>query len=55
MLLVAVVDNVLTAFDDNKATVILFLDLSAAFDTIGIQKMLNILSNEIGIRGIALV
>ena len=30
--------NVLVAFDENKATVILFLDLSAAFDTIDIQN-----------------
>ena len=53
-MLLEIVNNVLVAFDKNKATVILFLDLSAAFDTIDIQKLLHILSNEIGIRGTAL-
>ena len=31
-----------------------FLDLSVAFDTIDIDKLLNILSSEIGIKGTAL-
>ena len=41
-------------FDDNKCTIMLFLDLSAAFDTIDIDKLLNIMSEEIGVTGIAL-
>ena len=53
-MLLEIVNNVLVVFDENKATVILFLDLPAAFDTIDIQKMLHILSNEIGIRGTTL-
>ena len=32
----------------------MFLDLSAAFDTIDIEKLLDILYNEIGISGVAL-
>ena len=32
----------------------LFLDLSAAFDTIDISKLMDILSGEIGISGVAL-
>ena len=54
IMLLEIVNNVLVAFNENKATVILFLGLSAAFDTIDIQKLLHILSNEIGIRGTAL-
>ena len=36
------------------ATVVIFLDLSAAFDTIDTGKMLEILENELGISGNAL-
>ena len=31
-----------------------FLDLSAAFDTIDVDKLLDILYNEMGIDGVAL-
>ena len=48
------VNDVLLGFDDNLCTVIVFLDLSAAFDTIDIEKLLEILSDEIGITGLAL-
>ena len=41
-------------FDENKCTIILFLDLTAAFDTIDIEKLLTILSEEIGVTGIAI-
>ena len=53
-MMVGVVDEVLTGFDEEKCTVIMFLDLSAAFDTIDIDKLLNILSDEIGLGGSAL-
>ena len=53
MLLVNVVDDLLTAFDKKQATVLLLLDLSAAFDTVDQDKLLSILENEIGITGIA--
>ena len=54
IMMLGVTDEVLRGFDDNMATVIIFLDLSAAFDTIDIGKMLQILEDELGISGIAL-
>ena len=53
-LLVKLVNDVLVGFDDNMAIILLLLDLSAAFDTVDIDKLITILHNEIGIRGIAL-
>ena len=47
-------DEVLRGFDQNKATVIIFLDLSAAFDTIDVEKLLDIMYNEIGLGGTVL-
>ena len=46
--------NLLDAFDNNMATVVIFLDLSAAFDTNDISKLLEIINEDIGIGGIAL-
>ena len=54
MLLVNVANSFLSAFDNKQATVLLLLDLSAAFDTVDQDKLLNILNNEIGITGTAL-
>ena len=53
LLLVNVVDDVLTAFDKKQATVLLLLDLSAAFDTVDQNKLLSIMRNEIGVSGTA--
>ena len=53
-MILKVVDDVLMGFDENKGTILLFLDLSAAFDTIDINRLLYILSEEIGITGVAL-
>ena len=53
-LLLKVVDDILIGFDKNNGTILLLLDLSAAFDTVDIQKLLNILETEFGITGIAL-
>ena len=54
-MMVGVVDDILTGFDDDKCTVMMFLDMSAAFDTIDIDKMVDILEEEIGLAGRALL
>ena len=53
-MMVGIVNDVLLGFEKNQATVMIFLDLSAAFDTIDIERMLKVLSEEIGITGSAL-
>ena len=50
-LLLKIVNNLLLSCDDNMPSVILLLDLSAAFDTVDHTKLLNILYHEIGLRG----
>ena len=49
-----VVNDVLIGFDKNSGTILILLDLSAAFDTVDIKKLLSILDKEFGIRGTAL-
>ena len=53
-LMLKLVNDVLIGFDKNNATVVLLLDLSAAFDTVDSEKLLQILNKEIGITGTAL-
>ena len=53
-MMLGVTSDVLNGFDQNKCTVMMFLDLSAAFDTIDIDKLLEILRDEIGLHGKAL-
>ena len=53
-MLLGLTDEILHGFDSNKCTVIIFLDLSAAFDTIDIDKLFEILHFEIGVKGTAL-
>ena len=52
--MLGILNDILNGFDDNKCTIMVFIDLSAAFDTIDINKLLVILSEELGIRGMAL-
>jgi len=54
IMVLGLVDEVLRGFDENLATIIIILDLSAAFDTIDINTIIRILRDEIGIDGIAL-
>ena len=49
-----IVDGVLLCLDAGSCTILLILDLSAAFDTVDHEELLRILHNEIGIRGTAL-
>ena len=53
-LLLNVVNDLLTACDEQKPTIVMLPDLSAAFDTVYQDKLLTILHDEIGINGIAL-
>ena len=53
-LMLGLTDEVLRGFDKNQATIVIFLDLSAAFDTIDPDKLLQIMHDELGIDGVAL-
>ena len=53
-LLLHIVNDILLAFDNDWAVLLLFIDLSAAFDTVDIDKLLHILEFDIGISGTAL-
>ena len=53
-MMLGVANDVLSGFDEEKCTVMVFLDLSAAFDTIDISKLIEILEEEIGLEGTAL-
>ena len=54
MLLAKIVNDLLLACDKKIPSLVMFLDLSAAFDTVDQMKLLNILHNEIGVTGAAL-
>ena len=53
-MMLGIVNDILWGFDENKCTIMLFLDPRSAFDTIDIEKLLSILLYEIGITGMAL-
>ena len=54
MLMTKVTNDLLLACDRKTPTLLMFLDLSAAFDTVDQEKLLKILDEELGIRGTAL-
>ena len=53
-ILIKITNDILIASDRKTATVLLLLDLSSAFDTVDVNVLLNILHQDIGIRGSAL-
>ena len=53
-ILIKISNDILIASDKKTATVLLLLDFSAAFDTVDIHILLDILCREIGITGVAL-
>ena len=53
-LLLPLINEALSAFDNNLAFILLLIDLSAAFDTVDIDLLLHTLESEIGITGVAL-
>ena len=50
-LLVKITNDLLLAADERSATVVMLLDLSAAFDTVDHDLLLKILEEEIGLKG----
>ena len=53
-LLARILNDLLLAMDKKLVTILLLIDLSAAFDTVDIDLLLHILQTEIGINGLAL-
>ena len=53
-LLLKAVNDLLVSCDAGLPSVIMMLDLSAAFDTVDQSKLLSILRDEIGVEGTAL-
>ena len=53
-LLICIVNDLLIASSENKATIVMLLDLSAAFDTVDHNKLINIIKHKIGVTGHAL-
>ena len=49
-----IVDEVLIGFEKGTATLVTLLDLSAAFDTVDLEKLMQILENHIHTKGTAL-
>ena len=50
-LIIRLWNDLLVAADEKSATVVMLLDLSAAFDTVDHDLLLKILKFEIGLRG----
>ena len=53
-LLIKLVNDLLVGLDSKSGVVLVLIDLSAAFDTVSHNKLINILANELNIRGVAL-
>ena len=53
-MLISIQNDILTNMDNNKATILVMLDLSAAYDTISHDIFLKRLEMQCGVKGIAL-
>ena len=53
-LLLQIVDEVLVGFEQKSGTILILLDMSSAFDTVDINKLLHILEHKINLRGTVL-
>ena len=53
-LLLKVTNDLLDNCDNQKPSILVLLDLSAAFDTVDQSKLISILRDEIGVEGVAL-
>ena len=42
--------DLLNAVDNNQVSIVVMIDLSAAFDTVDIPTVINILQNDFGIK-----
>ena len=49
-----IVNDVLVGFEKDNCTILVLLDMSAAFDTVDIHKLLKILEFQIGLKGTVL-
>ena len=45
-----IVDETLMGLDKNSAIVVILPDMNAAFDTVGLQKLIKILEHKIGLK-----
>ena len=53
-MILKVMNDILVGMDAKKGTIVLIMDLSAAFDTVDHGKLLSILASEYKIKGTAL-
>ena len=53
-MLIQIVDEVLVGFEQKSGTILVLLDMSSAFDTVDINKLLHILEHKIGLKGTVL-
>ena len=53
-MLLEMYDEILTGFEDNFCTVLVMIDMSAAFDTVDIDVLLRILSEALNVKEVAL-
>ena len=53
-MILQIVDKVLVGFEQKSGTILVLLDMSSAFDTVDIKKLLHILEHKIGLKGTVL-